>query len=83
MDEIEIFDVHRSAGFVWFQLRHVVAYGFHGVVSFLWCVILLDIWGKVAGVANFGRIWYDFSHETARVPPACPAAGRRHCGCYG
>ena len=42
MDKVQVFDIYGRAGFVWFQLRHVVAYGFHGAVPFLWFVILLD-----------------------------------------
>lgn len=43
MDEVQVFDIYGRAGLVRFQLRHVVAYGFHGAVPFLWFVILVDI----------------------------------------
>lgn len=39
MDKVQVFDIYGRAGFVRFQLWHVVAYGFHGSVSFLQCVV--------------------------------------------
>lgn len=46
MDKVQVFDIYGRAGFVRFQLRHIVAYGFHGAASFLWSVFIGHLFDK-------------------------------------